>query len=82
MSRIVMKFGGTSVVDLDRIRNVAARVKRGQDDGETAELRTLRQLVRRLEAPQVRLPATESTPLLAHAQNAASSDTAPVTPTW
>jgi aspartate kinase len=27
-SRIVMKFGGTSVADLDRIRNVAARVKR------------------------------------------------------
>lgn len=26
MSRIVMKFGGTSVADLDRIRNVAARV--------------------------------------------------------
>ena len=28
MSRIVMKFGGTSVADLDRIRNVAHRVKR------------------------------------------------------
>src|SRR6476619_1372164 len=28
MSRIVMKFGGTSVADLDRIRNVAVRVKR------------------------------------------------------
>ncbi len=28
MSRIVMKFGGTSVADLDRIRNVATRVKR------------------------------------------------------
>src|ERR1700751_3221796 len=28
MSRIVMKFGGTSVADLDRIRNVAPRVKR------------------------------------------------------
>jgi aspartate kinase len=28
MTRIVMKFGGTSVADLDRIRNVAARVKR------------------------------------------------------
>src|ERR1700752_2152932 len=27
MARIVMKFGGTSVADLDRIRNVAARVK-------------------------------------------------------
>ena len=28
MARIVMKFGGTSVADLDRIRNVAMRVKR------------------------------------------------------
>jgi aspartate kinase len=28
MARIVMKFGGTSVADLDRIRNVAARVGR------------------------------------------------------
>jgi aspartate kinase len=28
MTRIVMKFGGTSVADLDRIRNVAARVAR------------------------------------------------------
>jgi aspartate kinase len=28
MARIVMKFGGTSVADLDRIRNVAARVVR------------------------------------------------------
>jgi len=28
MSRIVMKFGGTSVADLDRIRNVAVRIKR------------------------------------------------------
>ena len=28
MTRIVMKFGGTSVADLDRIRNVAHRVKR------------------------------------------------------
>ena len=28
MARIVMKFGGTSVADLDRIRNAASRVKR------------------------------------------------------
>jgi aspartate kinase len=34
MARIVMKFGGTSVADLDRIRNVAARVKRQQDQGD------------------------------------------------
>ncbi len=33
MSRIVMKFGGTSVADLDRIRNVAQRVKREVDAG-------------------------------------------------
>jgi len=29
-----MKFGGTSVADLDRIRNVAARVKRAVDSGD------------------------------------------------
>ncbi len=34
MARIVMKFGGTSVADLDRIRNVAARVKRAVDGGD------------------------------------------------
>jgi len=33
MARIVMKFGGTSVADLERIRNVAARVKRVVDAG-------------------------------------------------
>ncbi|WP_339861425.1 aspartate kinase [Paremcibacter congregatus] len=33
MSRIVMKFGGTSVADLDRIRIVADRVKREVDAG-------------------------------------------------
>lgn len=33
MARIVMKFGGTSVADLDRIRNVAARVKAERDRG-------------------------------------------------
>jgi len=33
MSRIVMKFGGTSVADLDRIRAVAARVKREVEAG-------------------------------------------------
>jgi aspartate kinase len=31
--RLVMKFGGTSVADLDRIRNVAARVKQETDAG-------------------------------------------------
>jgi aspartate kinase len=34
MARIVMKFGGTSVADLDRIRNVAARVKAQVDRGD------------------------------------------------
>ena len=33
MARIVMKFGGTSVADLDRIRNVAARVKAETERG-------------------------------------------------
>ena len=34
MARIVQKFGGTSVADLDRIRNVAERVKRAVDAGD------------------------------------------------
>ena len=33
MARIVMKFGGTSVADLERIRNVAAKVKREVEAG-------------------------------------------------
>ncbi len=33
MAAIVMKFGGTSVADLDRIRNVAGKVKREIDAG-------------------------------------------------
>src|SRR6202049_5070828 len=33
MARLVMKFGGTSVADLDRIRNVAHHVKRDVDAG-------------------------------------------------
>ena len=33
MARIVMKFGGTSVADLERIRNVARRVKREVEAG-------------------------------------------------
>jgi aspartate kinase len=33
MARIVMKFGGTSVADMDRIRNVARHVKREFDAG-------------------------------------------------
>lgn len=34
MARIVMKFGGTSVADLDRIRHVAALVKRHIERGD------------------------------------------------
>src|ERR1019366_8479454 len=33
MARLVMKFGGTSVADLDRIRNVARHVKREVEAG-------------------------------------------------
>ncbi len=33
MARLVMKFGGTSVADLDRIKHVAVRVKREVDAG-------------------------------------------------
>jgi len=33
MTRIVMKFGGTSVGDVDRIKNVARRVKNEVDEG-------------------------------------------------
>jgi aspartate kinase len=33
VSRLVMKFGGTSVADVDRIRNVAAHVKREVEAG-------------------------------------------------
>jgi len=33
LSRIVMKFGGTSVADIERIRNVALHVKREADAG-------------------------------------------------
>ncbi len=34
MALIVQKYGGTSVADLDRIRNVAARIKRAVDAGD------------------------------------------------
>jgi aspartate kinase len=36
MSRLVMKFGGTSVADIERIRNVARHVKREVDAGHEA----------------------------------------------
>ena len=34
MGRLVMKFGGTSVANIDRIRNVARHVKREVDAGQ------------------------------------------------
>ena len=34
MARIVQKYGGTSVADLDRIRHVARRVKAAVDRGD------------------------------------------------
>jgi len=34
MARVVKKFGGTSVADLERIRNVATKVKRAVDAGD------------------------------------------------
>ena len=33
MARIVQKYGGTSVGDVDRIKNVAARIKASRDAG-------------------------------------------------
>ncbi|KAB2858435.1 MAG: aspartate kinase, partial [Bauldia sp.] len=33
MARLVMKFGGTSVANVERIRNVALHVKREADEG-------------------------------------------------
>ncbi|WP_421725397.1 aspartate kinase [Bauldia sp.] len=36
MARLVMKFGGTSVADIDRIRNVACHVKREVEAGNQA----------------------------------------------
>ena len=33
MPRLVMKFGGTSVADLERIRNAAGKVKREVERG-------------------------------------------------
>ena len=33
MARLVMKFGGTSVANIERIRNVARHVKREVDEG-------------------------------------------------
>mgnify|MGYP001822806698 CR=1 FL=1 len=40
MGLIVQKFGGTSVADLDRIRNVAKRVARTFDQGNDCLLYT------------------------------------------
>jgi aspartate kinase len=56
MARLVMKFGGTSVADIDRIRNAARHVKREVDAGHevavvvSAMAGTTDQLVRWCEA--------------------------------
>ena len=36
MARLVMKFGGTSVADVERIHNVARHVKREADSFQAA----------------------------------------------
>ena len=41
MARLVMKFGGTSVADIPRIRNVAAHVKREVDAGHDVTLASI-----------------------------------------
>jgi aspartate kinase len=41
MAKIVMKFGGTSVADIERIRNVAKLVKREVDRGSQVGRRRL-----------------------------------------
>src|SRR6201996_302596 len=57
MSRLVMKFGGTSVANIDRIRNVARHVKREVDAGHegavvvSAMAGTTNQLVAWCEGP-------------------------------
>jgi aspartokinase len=42
MARLVMKFGGTSVANIDRIRNSARHVKREVDAGQRNRRRRLR----------------------------------------
>ena len=39
MPRLVMKFGGTSVADIERIRSVARHVKREVDAGHDVAAR-------------------------------------------
>ena len=41
MARLVMKFGGTSMADLERIYNVARHVKREHDAGHEVALQLL-----------------------------------------
>ena len=66
MARIVQKFGGTSVGDLDRIRNAACRVKREVDAGHqvavvvSAMAGTTNQLVAWCKARVARYPVVEA----------------------
>ena len=52
MARVVKKFGGTSVADLERIRAVATRVKEAVDQGD--------QVVVVVSAPTQILPRASS----------------------
>ena len=67
MARLVMKFGGTSVADIDRIRNVARHVKREVDAGHqvavvtSAMAGTTNQLVKWCREAAVLHDAREST---------------------
>ncbi len=47
MARIVMKFGGTSMAGMERIRSVAERVKREVEAGLTGPARALHDEQRR-----------------------------------
>ena len=61
MPRLVMKFGGTSVADLDRIRNAASKVKREVDAGYDV-------------AVVVSAMSGETNKLVGYVRDAASSD--------
>ena len=42
MARVVQKFGGTSVADLERIRNAAKKVKAEVDAGNEVQMQRIR----------------------------------------
>ena len=68
MARLVMKFGGTSVADIDRIRNVARHVKREVDAGHevavvvSAMAGATNQLVAWCKAARLRTMRANTTP--------------------